>query len=621
MNVLVYSGPEALPTSLKNTLSTFRRLLRNTYTIQSVSTQVLKSQPWSTSCALFVFPECKNVSSAPQWISSLDRYVENGGSVICLSSGVLAKPPSSEGLQFKIGRSSLYPTYADTSDQPKSVNLQISGEVIRGMFQTGMREFVGVKPQEDSRVLATYHENEGIAALECKSGKGKVMFWAPSLEYPITEEPARSLSSDLSPQELEATELRRLRLLQLTLTALGTQASFVESTPRPLPQFLVSQPTIQSAVSAVLKALETSVGSVIEDANDNFHFHTLAEAELVLQRARQEDVSEDPATWQPKRIIVCPNGKLPESTVTPIFDVSLFFRALTEARSCMGHKSTGKPWGFGDVLLYGEAVTSTQTMLDKNPHFLSKLPVPFLSIGSHQVAGRGRGSNSWISPAGCLQFSLLLRLPLSSFPASKLVFVQYLIALAMVEACRDDTVLGPEQGDTVRIKWPNDLYAVTGEGEGQKKKIGGILVSTSFSDGQIDIVIGCGLNVLNPPPILSLSQLQREGIDMPLSMEKTAAAIMAKFENMWPVFVASKGDFTPFMDLYLERWLHSDQLVQITTTSPPTHVRICGITFDHGLLRTLPERRGWDRGDEGFIDLQPDGNSFDLMSGLIKSKS
>ncbi len=25
--------------------------------------------------------------------------------------------------------------------------------------------------------------------------------------------------------------------------------------------------------------------------------------------------------------------------------------------------------------------------------------------------------------------------------------------------------------------------------------------------------------------------------------------------------------------------------------------------------------------DEGFVDLQPDGNSFDLMSGLIKRKT
>lgn len=65
----------------------------------------------------------------------------------------------------------------------------------------------------------------------------------------------------------------------------------------------------------------------------------------------------------------------------------------------------------------------------------------------------------------------------------------------------------------------------------------------------------------------------------------------------------------------------SDQLVRLTTVDPPMMVRICGITPDHGLLRTLPERNQPGRtNQEGFIDLQPDGNSFDLMAGLIKVK-
>jgi biotin---protein ligase len=114
-----------------------------------------------------------------------------------------------------------------------------------------------------------------------------------------------------------------------------------------------------------------------------------------------------------------------------------------------------------------------------------------VSFATHQLTGRGRGSNSWLSPAGCLQFSVLLRLSLSSFPASKLVFVQYLFGLAVAEACRSKAVLG-ELGDRVRLKWPNDLYVVTGDTlePAKTKKIGGILVNTSFSAGQVEIVIG-----------------------------------------------------------------------------------------------------------------------------------
>lgn len=64
--------------------------------------------------------------------------------------------------------------------------------------------------------------------------------------------------------------------------------------------------------------------------------------------------------------------------------------------------------------------------------------------------------------------------------------------------------------------------------------------------------------------------------------------------------------------------MYRDQLVTITSTMPHRAVRIVGITEEHGLLRTIPERGG---GTQQFIDLQPDGNSFDLMSGLIMSKA
>ena len=61
----------------------------------------------------------------------------------------------------------------------------------------------------------------------------------------------------------------------------------------------------------------------------------------------------------------------------------------------------------------------------------------------------------------------------------------------------------------------------------------------------------------------------------------------------------------------------------LTTVNPPRRVRIVGITSEHGLLRTMaePERGAtWSAVPE-YFDLQPDGNSFDLMAGLIKTKS
>ncbi len=95
-----------------------------------------------------------------------------------------------------------------------------------------------------------------------------------------------------------------------------------------------------------------------------------------------------------------------------------------------------------------------------------------------------------------MQFSLRLRLSLADVPATRLVFIQYLFALAVVEACRDDSVLGG-LGDRVRIKWPNDVY-VTGHGEENRTtKVAGILVYTTFSGSDVDVVIGLCLACLS----------------------------------------------------------------------------------------------------------------------------
>lgn len=48
-------------------------------------------------------------------------------------------------------------------------------------------------------------------------------------------------------------------------------------------------------------------------------------------------------------------------------------------------------------------------------------------------------------------------------------------------------------GEQVRLKWPNDIYAAIKNeqtGKEELKKLGGILVTTNFSGGLVDVVIG-----------------------------------------------------------------------------------------------------------------------------------
>ena len=134
-------------------------------------------------------------------------------------------------------------------------------------------------------------------------------------------------------------------------------------------------------------------------------------------------------------------------------------------------------------------------LVSRNPKLLSALPSGFVFVGSHQIAGRGRGANAWLSPPGCLQFSLVLRAPRAL--GSRLVFVQYLFGLAVVEAVRG---LNGYEGVEIRLKWPNDLYVVMPRtrlasepqsgGEEDLRKIGGILVNSFFAGGDFTIIIG-----------------------------------------------------------------------------------------------------------------------------------
>lgn len=123
----------------------------------------------------------------------------------------------------------------------------------------------------------------------------------------------------------------------------------------------------------------------------------------------------------------------------------------------------------------------------RNIKSLEVLPAPLLSLATYQLSARGRGSNVWISALGGLQFSLLLRVP-PTFPSSKLVFIQYLMGIAVVNACRE--VMG-SLGEAIVLKWPNDIYAkVKSFSGGELRKIGGILINTVFMAGGVRIIAG-----------------------------------------------------------------------------------------------------------------------------------
>jgi hypothetical protein len=270
MNVLVYSGPEVLQTSLKQTLSTLRSVVVPHYTVQAISAESLASHPWSTNCALLVFPDCHELSPPP-FTSIIREYVENGGAFLALPTGA-SYPPLSRALDLG--------------------SLSVSGGP------------------------------EDPATTSCEMGRLNAM---------------REILHDLGLQIPSKNDV---------------------NPSHPLPQFLIATPDKPDIVSQVMEALSGSM-KPLEDKNDTFHFRNLSDGNGLL-RVAQSDASSS----QPKYIIVCRDGKLPSSQQTPLFNLVEYFSELLIAREnhCL-HKND--LWAIGEIVFYGEVVTSTQTMFDK----------------------------------------------------------------------------------------------------------------------------------------------------------------------------------------------------------------------------------------------------------------
>jgi biotin---protein ligase len=244
----------------------------------------------------------------------------------------------------------------------------------------------------------------------------------------------------------------------------------------------------------------------------------------------------------PKQIYVH-SGLAPSVKDTPTFNHHLFYSNLPSS-------SSRRPV-FGRFLLFSEVITSTSTILEKNHSLLKSLPTGFVATADVQVAGRGRGSNVWVSPKGSLMFSAVLWHPATIAFSSPVVFVQYLAAMAVVRAVKRYGKAYADLG--VKLKWPNDIYA--DEGDGKYVKVAGILVNSTYSGEAYGLIIGIGINVANALPTIGLDLLAaRKGLQ-PFQREKLLGLILSSFEDLYAQFCV-EGWGRPLEDEYLGMWLH-----------------------------------------------------------------
>ncbi|MEO7160395.1 MAG: biotin--[acetyl-CoA-carboxylase] ligase [Polaromonas sp.] len=117
-------------------------------------------------------------------------------------------------------------------------------------------------------------------------------------------------------------------------------------------------------------------------------------------------------------------------------------------------------------------------------------PEPLLLVAEQQNAGRGRLGRSWQSRrAGSLTFSLGLPLQPADWAGLSLA-----VGVSVAESLEPPATGQARHSGQPRIglKWPNDLWLATPQGE---RKLGGILVETASWDGLRYVVIGVGINI------------------------------------------------------------------------------------------------------------------------------
>ncbi|CAG8647968.1 13542_t:CDS:2, partial [Acaulospora morrowiae] len=386
--------------------------------------------------------------------------------------------------------------------------------------------------------LATFKDHDHAAVIKCDLGLGKAILCGVDPFSPFTNDQDNDGKGD------EYTV--RKQFIRSLLSVLGIVSTDI-SIPNLSKEIYLRalRPASRDNLLHNIKQLEESDGTIKAEYN-SFQ---------VIRSNENEDFTNNNSDSQMLNIMA--DDELPSLSH---FDFEKYFRSLSNARhSTDAYKF--RELEFGSLILYGEVLESTQTLLEKNIKFTKQLPNGFVTVATQQTQGHGRGGNTWISPPGCLQFSFVMRhsVKLQSAPV---VFIQYLLSLSVVEAVR--TKPGYEE-IPLKLKWPNDIYAEIIDSSSKLPKlikIGGVLVKSEFFNNEFLLISGCGANLDNAAPTTSINQLiqnynQSQHVSKqlrPLSQEELLAEILVEFEMLYKEF-CERG-YESFLDVYYKRWLH-----------------------------------------------------------------
>ena len=186
-----------------------------------------------------------------------------------------------------------------------------------------------------------------------------------------------------------------------------------------------------------------------------------------------------------------------------------------------------------------------------------------------QTKGRGRRGRSWVSPAGNLHLSILLRPALASNRAGEIAFVA---SLAAADAC---AALAPKAD--IRCKWPNDVLA-------DGRKVGGLLIESSIVADRIEwLVVGIGLNLVAHPdavefPATDLGLHAGRALAVEDGLQALATAFAARY-RLW-----RDDDFAPVRAAWLARAAGLGSSIRVRLESQEFQGVFSGLDDDGALI-------------------------------------
>ncbi|MGH8082437.1 MAG: biotin--[acetyl-CoA-carboxylase] ligase, partial [Lysobacter sp.] len=209
-------------------------------------------------------------------------------------------------------------------------------------------------------------------------------------------------------------------------------------------------------------------------------------------------------------------------------------------------------------------------------------------LAERQTGGRGRRGRVWASPLAAHLYLSLAR----SFGGglARLGGLSLVAGIAAVQALHR---LGYAQ---VRLKWPNDLVVLDGNG---LRKLGGLLIEGGGEyAGPARAVIGLGLNVRMPAA--AAAQIDQPWCDLaalagarPLSRNEIAAAVL---DSLLPVLDEfDTAGLAPFIERYAAFDALAGQAVTVHGADAEHRGRALGLAEDGALRVRLDTAQGEER--------------------------